>query len=943
MAQPKRLFVVDAMAMAFRSFHAFSVRPLTTSSGLPTSAVYGSALFLLKLIDDEKPDYLVFATDTAAPTFRHKMFPQYKAHRDEMPEDLARQIPLIFRLFDAFGCKTLRTEGYEADDLIGTLVVQAAASEAPIKSYIVSGDKDFLQLVNDRIFLWAPKKQEAAQVIGVEGVRERFSCDPQHVVDALAIIGDSADNVPGVPGIGEKGAAKLIGTWGSLENIYAHLHEITNKRQREALEANREQAFLSRELLKIKIDCEIPWGLDDFKVDLKKASANPALLKLFEELEFRSLAQRISAELRAQTQEDHPSAKKSNAAPSGELAFPVLPDDPEDPVEQDTARPELRDGYRLIKNKADLDALLKDLAGARVLAFDTETTGLHVVTDRAIGMSVSWAKGQAAYLPFDERHLEGLKPDHVIQAMAPVLTDPSRVRVAHNAKFDIQMLANVGLKVAMPIFDTMIASWLLDSVSREHGLDACAMRELGMKKIPTHALIGPGKAASMLDVPILSLADYACEDADATLQLHDHLSPKLKGAGLSGVMTEIEMPLVPILARMEQDGIYVDAETLDELSTKLDARAKELERHIHELAGEEFNIHSTKQLQRILFEKLKVHEAVGVTRLKKTKTGWSTDVSVLESLSEHPLPHALLEFRTITKLKSTYVDALPQLICPQTSRIHTSFHQIGTATGRLSSSDPNLQNIPIRTPQGREIRKAFRPQNQDSVIISADYSQVELRILAHIAREEALAEAFQRGEDIHTATAARIFGVDPAAVDGTLRSRAKAINFGIIYGMGPQRLARETGVSMPEAKSFIEKYFAGYPRIRTWIDEAVATARRLGYTTTITGRRRPVPEFNASDRMAVVNAENIAVNSPIQGSAADLIKIAMIRIQKELADTGLPARMLLQVHDELVFECPRRSSEEAAAMIRTSMEQAMKLDVPLLVEVGIGSNWLEAH
>jgi DNA polymerase I len=959
MAQPKRLFVVDAMAMAFRSFHAFSVRPLSTSSGLPTSAVYGSALFLLKLIDDEKPDYLVFATDTAAPTFRHQMFPQYKAHRDEMPEDLARQLPWIFKLFDALGCKTLRTEGFEADDLIGTLVKQAAASTSPITSYIVSGDKDFLQLVNDRIFLYAPKKQEAAQVIGIEGVRERFACDPQHVVDALAIIGDSADNVPGVPGIGEKGAAKLIGTWGSLENIYAHLHEITNKRQREALENNKEQAFLSRELLKIKTDCEIPWSLDDFKVDLSKTNANPELLKLFEELEFRSLAQRVSNELRARsTVEPHQSSSRATP-PSGELVFPVLPDDPEDPLEappKDTidvtlSRPALRPGYRLIKNKADLEVLLKDLTTAPQIAFDTETTGLHVVTDRAIGVSLSWTKGVAAYLPLVPQHLEDMEPEYVIRSLGPIFSNPKCVLIAHNAKFDVQMLRNVGINVGIkmgvdvspPLFDTMIASWLLDSVSREHGLDACAMRLLGMRKIPTQALIGPGKAASMLAVPLLALADYACEDADATLQIHDLLRPQLVQAGLTSVMTEIEMPLVPILARMEQEGIYVDAETLDELSTKLDTRTKELEKHIHELAGEDFNIQSTKQLQRILFEKLKVHETVGVTRLKKTKTGWSTDVSVLEALSEHPLPHALLEFRTVTKLKSTYVDALPQLICPQTSRIHTSFHQIGTATGRLSSSDPNLQNIPIRTPQGREIRKAFRPQNKDSVIISADYSQVELRILAHIAREEALALAFQRGEDIHTATAARIFGVAPSAVDATLRSRAKAINFGIIYGMGPQRLARETGVTMPEAKSFIEKYFAGYPRIRSWIDEAVANARQLGYTTTITGRRRPVPEFNSSDRMAIVNAENIAVNSPIQGSAADLIKIAMIRIQKELADTGLPARMLLQVHDELVFECPRQHSDEAAAMIRSSMEHAMKLDVPLLVEVGIGSNWLEAH
>ena len=952
-ATPKRLFVVDAMAMAFRSFHAFSVRPLTTSAGVPTSAVYGSALFLMKLIEDEKPDHLVIATDTAAPTFRHKMYSAYKANRDEMPEDLARQLPLIFRLFDAFGLKTLREEGVEADDLIGSLVKIAARQK--IDSFIVSGDKDFLQLVGDHVKLYAPKKQEAPQIIGVEGVKERFGGAPEHVVDALALIGDSADNIPGVPGIGEKGAAKLIAQYGSLENIYVNLSEIKNNRQREALTANREQAFLARELLTIKTDCEIPWPVDAFAIDLRKAVANRDLLKLFEELEFRTLSQRVAAEVRELEGTKQPPAGGAMAADGG-FAFPELPDAPVDPLAKSSGQPgqgtggaqpreagKVRPGYELVTTRAQFEDLLKNLNAADVIAFDTETTGLHVVEDRPIGVSLAWESSRAAYVPL-ERHLpQGMSRDEIIDKLKPVLTAPGKLKVGHNTKFDIQMLANVGLHVAGPLADTMLASWLLDSVSREHGLDACAMRLLGFRKIPTAALIGPGKATSMLDVEINDLADYACEDADVTLRLWESFAPLLRQADLEGVFCDIEMPLVPVLAAMEQTGVFVDAGTLDELSTKLDSRAKELERSIHEIAGEEFNIHSTKQLQRILFEKLRVHEIVGVKRLKKTKTGFSTDVSVLEALSEHPLPEALLEFRSVTKLKSTYVDALPQLISPKSSRIHTSFHQIGTSTGRLSSSDPNLQNIPIRTTQGREIRKAFRAELKNDVIISADYSQIELRLLAHIAREEALAEAFRNGADIHTATAARIFGVEASKVDSTLRSRAKAINFGIIYGMGPQRLARETGVSMTEAKQFIEKYFDGYPRIRNYIDEAVDAARRNGFTTTLTGRRRPVPEFNSSDRLAVVNAENIAVNSPIQGSAADLIKIAMIRIQKLLADRRTGARMLLQVHDELVFECPRESSAEVSALIRGAMESAMKLDVPLVVEVGIGDNWLDAH
>jgi DNA polymerase-1 len=925
---PLRLFVIDAMALAFRSYHAFGARPLTTSAGIPTSAVYGTAVFLLKLIDEEKPDYLVIATDSKEPTFRHQMYPQYKANRKEMPEDLARQLPYLFRLFDALNCKLLKQPGVEADDLIGSLVKQHSTPD--LVSYIVSGDKDFMQLINHNIFLYSPKKAEPAQIVGIAGVHEKFSCGPEHVVDALALIGDTADNVPGVNGIGDKGAAKLIGAFGSLEGIYEHLDEIKNDKQRENLRASREAAFLSRELLKIKTDIDLEHALDDMKFDHDKAIANERLLQLFEELEFRTLAQRVASEMREQRQKT--SSVSATTVASRPSAAPVIPGSLD------------RSGYVLANTPDKLKSALEDLRSAKLASFDTETNGLDVVDSRPIGLSASTTPGRGYYIPFIDKHLDGgLTPRDVLAGVKSWIEAPGQTKVAHNLKFDMQMLRNAGIEPTGPFVDTMLCSWLLDSSGREHGLDACALRHLGILKIPTSDLIGLRGEIPMTDVPLEKIAEYAIEDAEVTIRLHDQFMPGIRKLGLGKVLHEIEMPLVPILASMEQTGIRVDADELARISDQLATEAARLEKKIHELAGEEFNINSTKQLQHILFEKLKVHEELGVKRLKKTKSGYSTDVSVLEALSDHPLPEAILAWRSVSKLKNTYVDTLPQLINQHTNRIHTSFHQTGTATGRLSSSDPNLQNIPIRTRQGREIRKAFKPGIPGGVLISADYSQIELRILAHIAGETALADAFRKGLDIHNATASRIFGVSTDEVDQTLRSRAKAINFGIIYGMGPQRLARETGVSMAEAKEFIEKYFAGYPRIKDYIAGAVAKARASGYTETMTGRRRPLPELNSTDRLTLVNAENIAVNSPVQGSAADLIKLAMIRVDAELRAARLQTKLLLQVHDELVFEAPENEASTACELIRKAMEHAMELDVPLKVEVGTGANWLEAH
>jgi DNA polymerase-1 len=939
MSKPKRLFIIDAMAMAFRNYHAFGQRPLITSSGIPTSAVFGSAMFMTKLIEDEKPDLIIVATDSKEKTFRHDLYPEYKANRTEMPQDLADQLPYFFELFSAMGIPVLRQPGVEADDIIGSICKKFASPD--IHCFIVSGDKDFMQLVGSTVYMYAPKKNEPALIIDETGVFEKFGCKPTQVIDVLALIGDSSDNVPGVHGIGDKGAAKLIAEYNSLDGIYKHVDSISNIKLRNALLADRENAFLSRDLVTIKTDINLDVGPDELRLT-PDALANQQLLELFTKLEFRGLTTKIKDRMvggHVLNGSDSPVPTESKIADATQMS-----DDKSGENSSEVSLRKLGADYILANTPELLIRLTQELRNASLLSFDTETTGLDRISDTPIGFSFSTKPGHGWYVPFLQKHLTGwLTPDVIKSQLQPFFQDQSKTKVAHNLKFDIQMLTNAGINVTGPFGDTMLASYVLNPIAREHSLDFCAFEQLGMKKTPTTALMGDKFERSMADAPLDQLTAYACEDADAVLQLHYKYKDLLSAAGLTDVYTNIEVPLAPILARMEQTGVYVDADALGEISTKLDLRAKYLEKIIHEAAGEPFNINSPKQLQQILFEKLAIHTQLGLTRLKKTKSGFSTDVSVLESMSAHPLPQAILEYRTVTKLKNTYVDALPQLMNHKTGRVHTNFHQTGTATGRLSSSEPNLQNIPIRKEEGREIRKAFCASSPDRKIISADYSQIELRLLAHISKDKGLEQAFASGIDIHTATASKIFAVPPEQVTADLRSNAKAINFGIIYGMGAQRLARETGVSMSEAKTFIDKYFAGFPKIRDYIESAKSSARALGYSITMTGRKRPIPEIYSKERGVMINGENMAVNSPIQGSAADLVKIAMIETQKRLDASGLDAKMLLQVHDELVFECKDSDVTSTIALVKDAMEGAMKLSVPLRVEVGSGKNWLEAH
>ena len=914
----KRLFIIDTMAVAFRAFYAFGMRPLTTSDGLPVSAVFGTAMFLNKLIAEHRPEYLVAACDTKEPTFRHKMYPQYKANRTEMPEDLAAQLPLFFKLFEAMNIPMIRRPGIEADDIAGTLAHKLAGPDLHV--YIVSGDKDFMQLVNDHVFVYQPKKGDESVIIDREGVRLKFGVLPEQVIDCLTIIGDTSDNVPGVHGIGEKGAEKLLTDFGSLNNIYENLENITNKRQRNALEMARDKIELTRTLVTIKLDCDVPLDINEMICCHETSVANKNLADLYGQLEFKNLAAKTSDIVNKRAREE---TRTSFAQPaSTQVTGPK---------------------YVLANTPELLVDVLAHVSAADTFCFDTETTGLNVITDRPIGVSISVGAEGSWYIPLINKHLAGLSTEQVIECVTVMLQSPDKLKVGHNIKFDLQMLANIGIAVSGPFADTMVADYLIDANARFHNLDACCLKYLNYQKIPTSSLIGANGEISMLSADLDDLTTYACEDADLTLRLYRHMEPLLKEAGLLDVFRDVEMLLVPVLASMEQRGIFVDKSHLQELDIKLTDMILKLEDQIYDLAGEEFNINSPKQLGNIIFERLKIHESLGVKSIKKTKTGYSTDESVLSKLSAHDLPRTILEYRTAFKLKNTYVSSLPTLINGQSGRVHTSFHQTVTATGRLSSSEPNLQNIPIRSELGQSIRKAFKPSSQDSVIISADYSQIELRMLAHLADEKALLQAFQDKEDIHQLTASKIFSVSPSEVTQDMRSRAKAINFGIIYGMGPRRLAADTGVTLAEATVFIDKYFAGYPGISTYINNSIKLAREHGYCETITGRRRPLPELSYSGGRAAASAENIAVNTPIQGSAADLIKLAMIKIEDRFKAKGLKSKMILQVHDELLFECPKEEIDEAVDIIKDSMEHAMTLKVPLDVQIGIGSNWLEAH
>ncbi|MCA8921521.1 MAG: DNA polymerase I [Planctomycetes bacterium] len=910
MNRPKRLFVFDGSALAYRSHFAFLKNPLINSAGVDTSATFGFTRDLLRVLDEEQPELAAVVFDVSKRTFRHDRFPEYKATRQRMPEELAAALGTLDRIVDAFNLPRLGIEGYEGDDLMATLA--RMGTEAGLEVYLVTGDKDFCQVVSEQVKVYNPWRSRGTQpmVMTPADVLAKYDVPPERFRDYLALVGDASDNVPGVPGIGPKRAAELLNAFGSLDALLERSAEVTRPALREALEAHREQALLSREL--VAFDEHAP--LDVELEELERAEPDrAALVELFAELEFKEFLRRFSLSVDTDPHVHH-------------------------------------------RVDADgLDALIEDLRAAGSFVFDLETTSLRPEEAEIVGMAFAYSRGEAYYVPAVESTSTGgafelfsFKLDFapLLERLRPLLEDPSVEKGGQNVKYDTLVLAHHGVHVQGVTFDTLLESYLIDPAARTHGLDDLALRYLGYKKIATREVMGTGRGKRTMDkLRDEEILPYASEDADITLRLHQQFSRRMaEQPRLQELYRDVELPLMKLLGKMERRGIRVDTQALAELGVELRERIAQLSKEIYELAGEAINLSSPKQVGGLLFDRLKLHEVAGL-KAKRTATGaYSTDAETLETLREHhPLVGKLLEHRGLEKLLGTYVDALPGLIGAKTGRVHTSFNQAVAATGRLSSSDPNLQNIPVRTAEGKRIRAAFVAGAEDWVLVAADYSQVELRILAHYSQDDALLEAFRADKDVHAATAASVFGVPFEEVTPELRGRAKAINFGIAYGMGAQRLARDTALSLEEARAFIENYFARFPGIKGYLEAQVQFARKFGYVETLLGRRRPLPDIRATRRLARSNAERMAINTPIQGSAADIIKIAMVRIDRRLAEADLDAHMLLQVHDELVFECPAAQREALVTLVREEMQSAFPLAVPLKVDVGYGRTWLQAH
>jgi DNA polymerase-1 len=892
MPPDKTAYLIDGSAYIHRAYHA--IQGLATSQGFPTNAVFGFTRMLIKLMQERRPGYAAMFFDARGPTFRHRLFAEYKANRPPMPEDLAVQIPYIKEVTAAYRLPVFEMAGYEADDLIGTLSRRLEAQGWSV--VMVTGDKDFVQLVSEQASIWDPMKDVTTDLARIQ---ETMGVDPRQVVDVMGLSGDATDNIPGVPGIGPKTALELIRTFGSLEGLYGKLDTLARKKQQEYLQRFREQAFLSRQLATIRTDA--PLALEVQALQVKDPDTR-ALSSLFRTLEFRQLQQALP-----QTAERRPK------------------------------------DYRAILEPAELAALVERLQSAGIFAIDTETTSPDPMRAELVGLSFSTEADRAVYIPCGHRYLGAphqLDRAFVLDQLRLVLENPAARKVGQNIKYDGIVLARHGVKLQGVVFDTMLASYLLDPAKRAHNLDQIALDFLDHKTIRFEELVGKRKgAATFAEVPLEEAVPYACEDADVTRLAYEELARRLEEVGLTQLMGTVEMPLVPVLLRMEMRGVAVDSDRLNALSKSLEHQLEALEAGICAQAGERFNIHSSQQLGYILFEKLKLP----VQKKTKKKTAYSTDVDVLTALAAlHELPAMVLKHRTLAKLKSTYADALVGLVHPATGRIHTSYHQTVTATGRLSSSDPNLQNIPIRTEEGLEIRRAFVPR-AGWRLLSADYSQIELRILAHYSEDETLIRSFREEEDIHTRTASEVFQIEPGRVTGDLRRQAKAINFGIIYGMSAFGLSRQLEISQKMAKTYIDSYFARYPGVQRFLDRTLEEARRTRRSNTLLGRIRLLPDITNSNPVIRQAAERTAINTPIQGSAADLIKVAMIRIDDALAREGFQAVMLLTVHDELVFEVPPLEVDAVTRRVQDIMEGIWELKVPLKVNVATGSNWAEAH
>lgn len=922
-----KVYLLDAMALAYRAHFAMLRSNLKNSEGIATGPIFGFANTLVKLIETDQPTHLAVVWDTHAPTFRHEMDPEYKANRPPQPEELTVAIPLIKEMIAAFNISNLESDGYEADDIIGTLAKQAEASDADV--FLVTPDKDFMQLVDDHIKMLKPLNNgDGFDVIDRDGVVNYFGVQPEMVIDVLALIGDTSDNVPGVPGIGKKGAPELILKYGNLEKLIEAAPEISAKRVREGLTEGAAQAMVSRTLVTIKTDVPdtvnwrtLEWGGPD----------KTALAAFFKRMGFRTLTAKFT-DLGVPVPAKPP---RQGADAAQGMLFGA--DVTVEAMTQGGSYEEGKADYRLVMDSGALAEMVKDLEGSGPLCFDTETTDVDAIRADLVGVSFSVREGSGWYVAVGA---EGALPwDETREAIRPLLEDDQRVKVAHHHKFDYQMLIRNGIHVKGPIFDTMLAGYLIDA-GQPLKMDHLSEKYLGYKPISIDTLIGKNAPWKSMDqVPVDKVAVYAAEDSDITLRLFHAMKPLLEKDELDEVAQSIEFPLSEVLSDMELTGVKIDTVMLESLSKDLTSDILEIEAKVYEAAGAQFNINSPAQLGDILFNKL------GIPSGKKTSTGkFSTNEEVLSALAnEYEVPRLVLEYRGLAKLKSTYVDALPQLVNPETGRVHTSYNQNVAATGRLSSSNPNLQNIPIRTERGREIRKAFVPEDGYKMM-SADYSQIELRIIASIAEDEAMIAAFERGEDIHARTAAEVFGLeDLTQVTPDQRRKAKEVNFGIPYGVSAFGLAQRLGIPNSEGRRMIDAYFERFPGIKEYIGKTVAFAKDHGYVKTLTGRRRYIPEINSGNPTGRGFAERTAINMPIQGTAADLIKIAMISIHRLLKDGNYRSRMLMQVHDELVFEIHESEIDTLPGLIRRHMEEAMPIGVPLKVEMGIAGNWLEAH
>ena len=926
MENSKNLFLLDAYALIYRGYYAFIKNPRINSKGTDTSAILGFMNSLFEIIRTQNPDYLAVAFDKGGSVTRSEMFEEYKSNRDKTPEPILVAIPYIKKILEGMKIPILEKEGFEADDIIGT--VAKDAEENNFKVYMVTPDKDFAQLVSDNIFLCKPARMgNSMEIWGVDEVKDKFEVEsPDQVIDYLGMMGDSVDNIPGLPGVGDKTAKKFIKQYGSLENLLQNAHEVTGKLGEKIIE-NKELGVLSKKLAKIILDVPIDYNLDEFKLS---DPDKEIVLKVFDELEFRRIKEtffKIFGTISS------PIEEKGAEVVQGDLFSETY--------NLESNKDSLNDSksiYQRIESFEELKLLVEKMMKQEIVAFDTETEGLNALETDIVGISFSWQKGIGYYLPIKNNKSAHEKSFEILR---PFFESTEIIKVGHNIKFDIQVLHKYNVKVSSPIYDTMVAHYLINPDMR-HNLDTLSESYLNYSPISIESLIGKkGKnQISMRDVSIDKITDYASEDADITLQLKSIFDKEIEVNNLSKIFYDIEIPMINVLSEMETEGIKIDTSYLEKLDKEFEEDLEKLKKEIFKKSGEEFNLNSPKQLGEILFDKLKL-----VSKPKKTKTGqYSTSEEVLSSLAnDHKIIEDILEWRSLDKLQNTYVKSLPNEVSSLTNRVHSSFNQTVTTTGRLSSNNPNLQNIPIRTANGQKIRRAFIPRGSDYILMAADYSQIELRVIASMSNEKNMIDAFVNNQDIHTMTASKIYNVDPENVTREQRGNAKTVNFGIIYGVSAFGLSQQTDLNRSESKVMIDNYFLNYPGLKKYMSDQIDFARNNGYVETIMGRRRYLQNINSQNNMLRSGAERNAINAPIQGSAADIIKIAMININSELKKQSLKSKMLLQVHDELVFDVHKSEKDQIKDIVKTTMESAVKLKVPLKIDLEFGKNWLEAH